>query len=307
LLILLCTDGSKHSEDAASTLVALGPPHDARIVALHVGEPLHLWVTPRLAPPYQHEWHRVKREIEAEAESVAQRALDRITHVMREAGLAIETVRREGYPAEEIVRTAEERQADLVVVGAKGFTGSQLFELGSVSQKVMKYAPCSVLMTRRPPNCATLRIGMVVLATDGSEHSLAAARLLSAFRLSSDALVRVLHVLPAEPNWLAGFAAEQLALEQLRQARVETATEIVERTKDELRTESVVTTEVLEGRPAEEILRASSEVGADLIVMGSKGLGAIQRFLLGSVSQKVSRYAGASVLVAKKGQDKSAA
>jgi nucleotide-binding universal stress UspA family protein len=53
------------------------------------------------------------------------------------------------------------------------------------------------------------------------------------------------------------------------------------------------------GKPAQEILRLAKEVGADLIIMGSKGLTGIERFVLGSVSEKVAREAGCSVEIAR--------
>jgi nucleotide-binding universal stress UspA family protein len=53
------------------------------------------------------------------------------------------------------------------------------------------------------------------------------------------------------------------------------------------------------GNPAEEIMKAASREQADLIVMGAKGLGAIARFLLGSVSTRVVQHTNGSVLVVR--------
>ena len=53
------------------------------------------------------------------------------------------------------------------------------------------------------------------------------------------------------------------------------------------------------GKPAQEILDLAREVGADLIIMGSKGLTGVERFVLGSVSEKVAREAGCSVEIAR--------
>jgi nucleotide-binding universal stress UspA family protein len=64
------------------------------------------------------------------------------------AGLAVETFAREGDPADAILDVAEERGADLVVVGNKGMTGAKRFLLGSVPNKVSHHAPCSVLIIR---------------------------------------------------------------------------------------------------------------------------------------------------------------
>ena len=56
--------------------------------------------------------------------------------------------RREGDPADAILDVAEERGADLIVVGNKGMTGAKRFLLGSVPNKVSHHAPCSVLIIR---------------------------------------------------------------------------------------------------------------------------------------------------------------
>jgi nucleotide-binding universal stress UspA family protein len=64
------------------------------------------------------------------------------------SGVALETFARQGDPADAILDVAEERGADLIVVGNKGMTGAKRFLLGSVPNKVSHHAPCSVLIIR---------------------------------------------------------------------------------------------------------------------------------------------------------------
>jgi nucleotide-binding universal stress UspA family protein len=64
------------------------------------------------------------------------------------AGVSVRTYAREGDPADAILDVAEERGADLIVVGNKGMTGAKRFLLGSVPNKVSHHAPCSVLIIR---------------------------------------------------------------------------------------------------------------------------------------------------------------
>ena len=66
----------------------------------------------------------------------------------REAGVEVQTHAREGDPADAILDVAEERGADLIVVGNKGMTGAKRFLLGSVPNKVSHHAPCSVYIVR---------------------------------------------------------------------------------------------------------------------------------------------------------------
>ncbi len=68
---------------------------------------------------------------------------------VKEMGVAdVNTFAREGEPADAILDVAEERGADLIVVGNKGMTGAKRFLLGSVPNKVSHHAPCSVLIIR---------------------------------------------------------------------------------------------------------------------------------------------------------------
>ncbi len=63
-------------------------------------------------------------------------------------GVEVETLAREGDPADSILDVAEEKNADLIVVGNKGMTGAKRFLLGSVPNKVSHHAPCSVMIIR---------------------------------------------------------------------------------------------------------------------------------------------------------------
>src|SRR5919198_5303495 len=67
---------------------------------------------------------------------------------VEDAGVKVNTFAREGDPADAILDVAEERNADLIVVGNKGMTGAKRFLLGSVPNKVSHHAPCSVLIIR---------------------------------------------------------------------------------------------------------------------------------------------------------------
>ena len=64
------------------------------------------------------------------------------------AGVPVQTFPRQGDPADALLDVAEEREADLIVVGNKGMTGAKRFLLGSVPNRVSHHAPCSVLIIR---------------------------------------------------------------------------------------------------------------------------------------------------------------
>lgn len=295
--IVVATDGSSHAEMSIRTLVDMGTPSDAEVFVLHVKEPPHYLVTPAVPPSYQNEWHRVERELRVEADEAASLAISQAEQLLANVGQGVHSMIREGHPADEIVRLSEEISADLVVVGSKGLSGIMVFLLGSVSQKVIKYAPCSVLLAKSAGYSDNTSIARVILATDGSDNAVEAARFLSSFRLPDGAEITIVNVLAHLPR--ASRLASSPVLEQVRQSGLENAQRLLDHTLGHLTTRATVTTATREGNPAEQILQASSEMNADLVVVGSKGLSGIQSFLLGSVSQKVSRYSDRSVLLVK--------
>jgi nucleotide-binding universal stress UspA family protein len=67
---------------------------------------------------------------------------------LREAGVAVEVYARRGDAADAILDVAEERSADLIIVGNRGTTGTSRFLLGSVPNKISHHAPCAVLIIR---------------------------------------------------------------------------------------------------------------------------------------------------------------
>ena len=66
----------------------------------------------------------------------------------KEFGLDVRTIKREGIPADEIVSVAEEEDADLIVIGSFGRSALEKLLLGSVAEKVIRHAPCPVLVVR---------------------------------------------------------------------------------------------------------------------------------------------------------------
>ena len=81
-----------------------------------------------------------KEDVEATLEEAAEE--------MKGAGVKVETFARQGDPADAILDVAEEKGADLIVVGNRGMTGAKRFVLGSVPNKISHHAPCSVMIIR---------------------------------------------------------------------------------------------------------------------------------------------------------------
>jgi nucleotide-binding universal stress UspA family protein len=186
--------------------------------------------------------------------------------------------------ASAIIRLADEWPADLIVVGAQGRSVLGRLMLGSVSQKVVTSAACSVRIARGRPgrNDASRRIAVCV---DGAVDAAAAVRAV------------------AKRVWPDGTEACVFAVrnrywseddvEKWYHGKVDAAV-------DELRTAGLTASSVLrEGHPQRALPEEIARWGADCVFVGSRGLGQVKRFLLGSVSAAVAVRAQCSVEVVR--------
>lgn len=141
-IILVPIDFSQHAESVLEWAAHLAREHGSKLVLLHA---YHLPVDFQqlegayLPPDF---WTQVKADAAANLEREAAK--------LREAGLDVETVVREGYPATAIEEEARARHADLVVIGTKGHSGLKHLLLGSVAERVVQKAPCPVLAVKTP-------------------------------------------------------------------------------------------------------------------------------------------------------------
>jgi nucleotide-binding universal stress UspA family protein len=135
----------------------------------------------------------------------------------------------------------------------------------------------------------------VVLATDGSKDSRAAAAFLKELPLPASTTVRIIAVVS-----LPGFALDGTLAPALKRAVLDRAQGVAEEARATLASRGfTIETSVAEGDPRKEIVREANEWKADLVVLGARGLGGVKRFLLGSVSDAVARHAACPVLIVK--------
>ncbi len=135
----------------------------------------------------------------------------------------------------------------------------------------------------------------ILLATDGSPHAERALEYASDLALRDEAQVIVVHAFPSLP---AAGARGDHELEESIEKRIVPARQLAEQAAEELREAGVdVVVEVLEGPPADAILRVADVRQCDLIVMGSRGRGKLASLVLGSVSHDVLARAKVPVLV----------
>jgi nucleotide-binding universal stress UspA family protein len=287
--VLLATDGSADARAAAAWLAGFPLPAATRIRVLSVVG----------LPPATAEVGPFGELLMALVDGGRRIAEETMRLLGPRAGAA-EPLVTQGHATEEIVRVAEEWPAELVVVGARGLGAVKAFLLGSVSQAVARHVHCPVLVVKGQPR----GLASVLVATDGSESAGAAIRFFCSLPLPRGLRVRLLGAVEAVPRPVSTprsvrrqLGAMIADLERERRAAVDA---VLDRAAKQFGTKLTrVTRSAPTGHPGEAILSAAVGLGADLIVVGARGLGGMKRLVLGSVSERVLRDARCPVLIVK--------
>ena len=148
--VLVATDGSEQSLKAARYLRDLfGETAPEKISVIAVVRPL---AAVPFASDFGEERHAAQR---ADADpggysfqEAAREAVDRVAQELAVMNTRVDTMVRGGTPADQIVRVADELEADLIVIGGRGKGAMEAIVLGSVAYRVLHHAPCPVLVTR---------------------------------------------------------------------------------------------------------------------------------------------------------------
>jgi nucleotide-binding universal stress UspA family protein len=279
--ILLATDGSEEAELAARTAVDL---------AGKTGSELHVVYVLVLPPESLHDPLGTAEREEFERRWRAR--LDELVGRIEASGGAVGGAHfRVGSPATEIVAQAEEVGAGLVVLGSRGLGAMRRALMGSVSDSVVRHAPCPALVVREQPLALPTRI---LLATDGSEEAKLAATTAADLAASTDSELHVVTVGPFLPTMFAPTEEEPARLAREARMTLDEQVELIEAAGG-----TVTEAHLRLGGVAEEIVALAEDVGAGLIAMGSRGRGGIRRALMGSVSERVVRHAHCAVMIVR--------
>ena len=280
-LLLVGWDGSERARDALAL---------AGVLARDCGYSV---VVAQTYPGY--ETYGLKSEV---IEGMRTRAEASLAELPRDLlrDVDFETREVQGHsPAEGLHREADHLGADLIVVGSthRGAVGRVV--PGSVAQNLLHGAPCAVAVAPGGyADSAPEHIAVIAAAYDGSPEARHAVAEAVELARGADACVRIVEVLGAAYGWgLSWTPAAYVGLSDVihEDARKDLA-ELAESLPGEIRAE----TRLLDGDPVRKLL-AETESGVGLLVMGSRGYGAVLRTLLGSVSSRVIHSASCPVVV----------
>ncbi|MFP4683299.1 MAG: universal stress protein [Ectothiorhodospira sp.] len=271
--MLLATDGSESCAGAEAMGLELASAHGAELVLMRVV---------LTNPEYE---SMAPERVEAET-AAARDELENLAGQARARGIDCGTRVRHGVdPYVAVVQEADESRVDCVVVGRRRRGPLARLVMGDSTARIVGHAPCSVLAV--PPEVRD-PLRHILVATDGSRAADAACAMAAELARAGGLPLTVLSVTRPE-----GPDADRAA-----------ASEAVQRVLDLLKPElagSGVTLEgmVEQGRPDTVIVETAGHRGADLVVVGSHGHGALERLWMGNVAERVVTHAHCPVMVVK--------
>jgi nucleotide-binding universal stress UspA family protein len=291
--ILIAYDGSEGAESAIDDLKRAGLPRCAEAIVLTIAE--ELIPMPASIGGVETTFAKSLLEEEKDSLALAERARSRIQsifpgwEILAEAGV--------GSPGSEIIARADDWRPDLIVVGSHGRTALGRMFFGSVSQKVITEARCSVRVARgrivEPDVPARIIVGV-----DGSEEADAAVKEIASRDWPDGSEVRIVNsawtLPPASDPGTAVKFAEWIARE------TERVRKMVDGAAEKLGSAGLkVSIVVKEQEPKALLCSEAEDLMADCIFVGARGLGRLERFLIGSVSLGVATRAHCSVEVVR--------
>jgi nucleotide-binding universal stress UspA family protein len=275
--IVVAIDGSESARQAITWTAELAAAFGSKVWLIHV-------LPPAVPATYFDSGYGIG-ESAAYLDTLAAQGKDLLDHAV--VALAKDDVVAEpempsGHATAEIIRTAKEKRADLVILGSHGRDAIGRLVLGSVADGVKNHVRASVLIAKTfpPPE-------RILVATDGSRASKRAAALAMRLRKAFAANMTILHVadMPLHGPPESGRKAFEAAFEGL----------------DPVWNDRKIGFDVEFGRPAERIEERIRLEQSGLVVVGSRGLSPLKTLVTGSVSNRISHETNASVLIVREG------
>jgi nucleotide-binding universal stress UspA family protein len=288
--ILVPTDGSAGAEVAARHAIELASAFDSDVIVLSVVD----------ERAFSNRFADVDTQVgdqRAALERNAREAIEVVERLAEGSDRSVETAIERGRPAETIREVAELTGADLVSMGTHGRTGLDRLLLGSVAERVVRTSPAPVL-TSRAGSVGDDGYDAVLLPTDGSEAAATAVEHGLAIADRYGATVHALSVI--DVGALAGASSVGMSVPDVVEDLEADHEVAVEAVADRCERRGIdVVTRVEQGVPHRSIRDYVDGEGIDLVTMGTHGRTGLDRYLLGSVTDRVIRTSSVPVLAAR--------
>jgi nucleotide-binding universal stress UspA family protein len=283
--LLLATDSSEFNEGAIREAIRMAKRCSSELTAVTVIE-----TNPEFESTAPSVLEKLEKAARAHLNSVQARA--------KQDGVACGIAIHEGEDSYKyIVDEAVAKKSTMIIMGRRGKKGFRRLVMGSTTSWTIGHAPCSVLVV---PRNAQVEFKSIVVATDGSPHSAAAASEAIGIAKRNSAKLTVIAVVPADIAMPTDIDFAAIAREKLADQEMHTAEKNAQAVKEAAQKEGVdAHAFVMSGKPADAIMEIAKDKAADLVVVGSHGRTGLDRLLMGSVAERVIVLSSCAVLVAK--------
>jgi nucleotide-binding universal stress UspA family protein len=281
--ILVPVDNSRSCFHAKKFASFIASKFKSKVTVVHVTT--HECMHPELKAQYRlppEILHRIEEAYLKSGKNILRKAED----LFREDGIGIDSrlITCED-PAESVIQLVKDEGYDLVILGNRAGHQSERYALGSITEKIARHAECTVFIIKKKTS-----LEKILVAVDGSKHADKALEYtveiankirveLALLHVEDDALIRVGGPQVLDCIGTVGECILENAAKNIR---------------------GVPFSKFLKyGNPAETIIKMAHKGDIDLIVVGSRGVSSVKRFLLGSVSDDISMHARSSVLIVR--------
>ncbi len=285
-LILCPTDFSEFSVRAFRYALSLAEHYRAHVVALHIVE---IWRYPSVgfvaSAQLYDEFCQAVRE---SGQQQLQEFVKNHTHDEIQPELVVHL----GMAPDSILSFAQARKADVIVMGTHGQRGYDRLMLGSVTDRVMRRAPCPVLVVSQPPHDSMAagekrrhHLNRVLYCTDFSKNSEQALNYAISATAEYEAELTLLHVLEQVPSPAKSDEAIAAVTAQLDKL-----------IPPERRKTLKIKTAARIGKPYQQIIQFALEAQIDMVTMGVRGRGTLDLAVFGSTTYRVMQLGPCPVL-----------
>jgi len=283
--LLLSTDGSEHSEGATREAIKLAKKCSSKLWVMSVAE-----TNP--------EFEALAPQIAEKAGKTARELVEALQARAKKEGVDCAGIVHQGEDSYKyIVDEAVKNRISMIVMGRRGRTGLKRLMMGSVTSRVIGHAPCNVLVV---PRAAKVEFKNILVATDGSKYSAAAASEAIGLAKRNGSKLTVISVVPSELMTPTDIEFSMPQRELIAEKEMHEAEKNAKAVKDAAQKEGVaVQAFIMSGKPSDAIIETAREKGADLIVLGSHGKTGIEKLLMGGVAERVIVLSTCAVLVVK--------
>lgn len=275
--IVWATDFSDEASAALRYAVVFARTFGAELLALHV--------VPDFSPVLYNTAEAIKGELTSRIAGVKSEMLTRLDEQNRFEGLSFRGLVKEGKAAEAIVAAAREEEADLIVMGKKGRTGLDRLFIGSVANQVLRSSPVPVLATKKSRGKPVFK--KILVPTDFSEQEEVERDYAWELARGFNADIMLLSILELHDHNFAPRVVEGM-MDVLR----DRLSQRKQREKEEFKVKEDVFPAINASAGIVDYLETHK---VDLIVISTCGQSRLERFFLGSTTEKVIAYSSTPV------------